>query len=146
MANQMKIQLCQGSTSTSEATLRGHQVLIDRPAEKGGADMGPMGGELFLAAVGGCFMSNLLAAIRAREMGITGVCTEVIGTLADSPSRFSAVYLYVTADSVSREMLERLRAIADRAGIMISTLHGKVDLHRRNIDPACTLTCNITPL
>jgi len=71
MINQMKIQLRQVSNSTSEATLRTHQVLIDRPAEKGGADMGPMGGELFLAGVGGCFMSNLLAAIRAREAEIS---------------------------------------------------------------------------
>jgi len=47
--NQMKIKLRQVSTATSEATLRTHQVLIDRPKEKGGADAGPMGGELFLA-------------------------------------------------------------------------------------------------
>ena len=37
--------------------MRSHQVLVDRPVEKGGADEGPMGGELFLAAVGGCFMT-----------------------------------------------------------------------------------------
>jgi putative redox protein len=58
--NELKIRLRQVSTSTSEATLRDHQVLIDRPVDKGGADMGPMGGELFLASIGGCFMSNLL--------------------------------------------------------------------------------------
>ena len=43
MTNQMKIQLNQISGTTSEATLRTHRVLIDRPAEKGGADVGPMG-------------------------------------------------------------------------------------------------------
>src|ERR1700730_18855351 len=102
MTNQMKIQLRQVSTSTSEATLRTHQVLIDRPVEKGGADMGPMGGELFLAAVGGCFMSNLLAAIRAREAKISGVRTEVIGTVSDSPARFSSIDLHVTADRLAR--------------------------------------------
>src|SRR5580700_5485604 len=98
MTNQMKIQLRQVSASTSEATFRTHRVLIDRPSEKGGADMGPMGGELFLGGVGGCFMSNLLAAIRAREAKISGVRTEVIGTLTDSPARFSAIELSVTAD------------------------------------------------
>jgi organic hydroperoxide reductase OsmC/OhrA len=35
-----------------------------------------MGGELFLAAVGGCFMSNLLAAINARESDVSDVRTE----------------------------------------------------------------------
>src|SRR6202043_314080 len=98
MTNQMKIQLRQVSASTSEATLRHHQVLIDRPTEKGGADMGPMGGELFLAGVGGCFMSNLLAAIKAREAEISDVRTEVIGVLADSPARFAGVELRVAAE------------------------------------------------
>jgi putative redox protein len=131
MTNQMKIQLRQVSTSTSEATLRTHQVLIDRPAEKGGADMGPMGGELFLAGVGGCFMSNLLAAIRARQAEILDVRTEVIGTLADSPTRFSAIELHVTAESLDRELLERVVEIADRGCIMMNTLCGKLDLRVR---------------
>jgi putative redox protein len=131
MTNQMKIQLRQVSPSTSDATLRHHQVLIDRPTEKGGADMGPMGGELFLAAVGGCFMSNLLAAIRAREAKISDVRTEVIGTVSDSPARFSAIELYVSADSQDRDLIERLVEIADRGCIMMNTLRGKLDLRVR---------------
>jgi len=54
-------------TSTSESALREHRVLVDRPADKGGQDRGPMGGELLLAALGGCFMSNLIAAAAARS-------------------------------------------------------------------------------
>ena len=131
MTNQVKIQLRQVSPSTSEVTLRNHQVLIDRPAEKGGTDMGPMGGELFLAAVGGCFMSNLLAAIRAREAKISDVRTEVIGTLAGSPASFSAIELYVSADSPDRDQIERLVEIADRGCIMMNTLRGKLDLRVR---------------
>ena len=73
MANEIKIQLRQVSASASEATIGRRRVLIDRPGAKGGADAGPMGGELFLAAVGGCFMSTLLAAIRSREAEISGV-------------------------------------------------------------------------
>jgi putative redox protein len=131
MTNQMKIQLRQVSTSTSEATLRTHQVLIDRPAEKGGTDMGPMGGELFLAGVGGCFMSNLLAAIRARQAEISDVRTEVIGTVGGQPACFSAIELHVTANSLDRELLERVVEIADRACIMMNTLRGKLDLRVR---------------
>ena len=40
---EMKMELCQVSESTSEASMRDHHVLIDRPQEKGGADRGPMG-------------------------------------------------------------------------------------------------------
>lgn len=131
MPNEIKIQLHQVSTSTSEATIRDHQVLIDRPVAKGGTNMGPMGGELFLAAVGGCFMSNLLAAIKAREAEISEIRTEVIGTLADAPVRFEAVELNVTAVSVDRELFERVVEIADRACIMMNTLRGKLDVRVR---------------
>jgi uncharacterized OsmC-like protein len=129
--NELKIRLRQVSTSTSEATLRDHQVLIDRPVDKGGADMGPMGGELFLASIGGCFMSNLLAAIAARKAEISDVRAEVTGTIADSPARFSAVELCVIAEGQNRELLERLVDIADRGCIMMNTLRGKLDVRIR---------------
>ena len=131
MAGTMTIQIRQISASASEATIGRHRVPIDRPASKGGSDSGPMGGELFLASIGGCFMSNLLAAIRAREAKISDVRTEVIGTLADSPARFSAIELHVTADSLDRDLLERVVEIADRACIMMNTLRGKLDLRVR---------------
>jgi putative redox protein len=136
MSNQIKIQIRQISTSTSEATVRSHHVLIDRPADKGGADSGPMGGELFLAAVGGCFMSNLLAAIRAREAAVSDVRTEVIGLLADSPARFQSLELYVKADNTNQELFEKLVEIADRGCIMMNTLRGKLDIRIRTGIPA----------
>lgn len=128
MTGEMTIQLLQVSGSTTEATMRTHRVLIDRPTEKGGADAGPMGGEFFLASIGGCFMSNLLAAIRARDLEITGVRTEVIATLADSPTRFESVELRISADTPDRELLQKLVEIADRGCIMMNTLRGKLDV------------------
>jgi putative redox protein len=128
MASEMKIELRQISASTSEATIGRHQVLIDRPAAKGGSDAGPMGGELFLAAVGGCFMSNLLAAIKAREADIGDVRVEVVGILADSPARFTGVELRVAAERGNRELFEHLVAVADRGCIMMNTLRGKLDV------------------
>jgi putative redox protein len=127
----IRIQVRQVSASTSEATLRTHHVLIDRPVEKGGTDRGPMGGDLFLASVGGCFMSNLLAAIRARGEQISDAHLEVIGTIAESPARFSALELYVTADGANPELLEKLVEIADRGCIMMNTLRGKLDVRIR---------------
>ena len=112
-----------------------HQVLVDRPASKGGADMGPMGGELFLAAVGGCFMSNLLAAIRARDSKLSDVHTEVIGTITDSPARFESLELFVTADGPDRELLPKLVEIADRGCIMMNTLRGMLDVRLRTGTP-----------
>jgi putative redox protein len=128
MATEMKIELRRISGSTSEATLGRHQVLIDRPVEKGGSDAGPMGGELFLAAVGGCFMSNLLAAIKTRQADIGDVRVEVVGTLADAPAQFAGVELRVAAERGDRELLERLAEIADRDCLMMNTLRGKLEV------------------
>jgi len=131
MANEIRIAIHQTSASTSEAAIRQHKLAIDRPAAKGGDDQGPMGGELFLAAIGGCFMSNLLAAIKGRQSDISGVQTDVIGALAESPARFTAVELNVTAKFSDREQFEKLVEIADRGCIMMNTLRGKLDINVR---------------
>lgn len=86
-----------------------------------------MGGELFLAAAGGCFMSNLLAAIAARKADVSDVQLEVVGILADSPFRFTGLELRVTARG-DAELLERLIGVADRGCIMMNTLRGTLDL------------------
>jgi putative redox protein len=130
--NEITIQIRQISAAASEAAIRQHRVLIDRPAAKGGSDMGPMGGELFLSAIGGCFMSNLLAAMRARNVEMPGLQTQVTGTLADNaPARFTAVELCVTSDTPDREALEHLVEIADRGCIMMNTLRDNFDVRIR---------------
>jgi putative redox protein len=131
MANEIKIALRQTGASTSQAAIRQHKLAIDRPSAKGGDDQGPMGGELFLAAIGGCFMSNLLAAIKGRQADVSGVQTEVTGSLGESPARFTAVELNVTAQYSDREQFEKLVEIADRGCIMMNTLRGKLDIKVR---------------
>ncbi len=134
--NDITITIRQISAAASEAAIRQHRVLIDRPVAKGGSDMGPMGGELFLSAIGGCFMSNLLAAMRARNVEMPGLQTQVTGTLADNaPARFTAVELHVTADSPDPETLAHLVEIADRGCIMMNTLRDKFDVRIRLAAP-----------
>ena len=122
---EMKIELRQVSESTSEASMRDHHVLIDRPQEKGGADRGPMRGELFLASICGCFMSNLLVAIRARKAEVSEIRTQVTGTIIEAPTRFSAIQVHVTADGPI-EQIERLVEVADKGCVMMNTLRGKL--------------------
>jgi putative redox protein len=126
MAVEIKVQLRQISGSASEATIRGHRVSIDRPQAKGGGDAGPMGGELFLASIGGCFMSNLLAAAKARDAAVSDLSVEVAGLLVEAPARFDAVELRVTAQSADSDLLEKLVEIADRGCIMTNTLRDKL--------------------
>ena len=134
MASEIHVQLRQLSATTTEAEIGGHKVLVDRPLEKGGSGLGPMGGELFLASIGGCFMSNLLAAIRARELGVSDVRTEVTGTVDGAPAQFTGVTLRVTTGSIELETLRKLVDIADRGCIMMNTLRGKLDV-RIDVEP-----------
>ncbi len=103
-----------------------YQIIVDRPIEKGGTGTGPMGGDLFLASIGGCFMSNVLAAIRARNAAVSDVRIEVEGTVAGSPPVFTAIIVSVWAECGDRELLDHLIDIADRGCIMMNTLRGKL--------------------
>ena len=124
----MTIRLHATSASASEAVIRNHRVPVDRPLDKGGADTGPMGGELFLASIGGCFMSNLLAAIRARGAEVAEVQTEVTASLEGAPACFSSIELRVFGECKDPELFEKLVEIAGRGCIMVNTLRGKLDL------------------
>ncbi|BCZ89465.1 oxidoreductase [Thermus thermophilus] len=132
MAATVRVELSQLGPSTSEGVVRGkHRILVDRPVEKGGEDRGTMGGELLLVALGGCFLSNLLAAIRAREAPIQEVRVVVEGTLAEAPPRYRQIRMEVQARTEDRALLEKLVTMAERACIVANTLRGGVDLEVR---------------
>lgn len=111
-----------GATTTSEGLARSHRVLVDRPAVKGGLDQGPMGGELLLLALGGCFMSNLIAAAAARSIAVSGLSVTVRGELASAPPRFDAIELEVRGEASDPGSLDRLIQIAERGCIVHNTL------------------------
>src|SRR6185295_8229358 len=94
--------------TTSRAVVRSHTALVDRGIAKGGFDLGPAGGEYQLIALGGCFTSHLLAAIRAREAAITNVKVAVTGTLDGTPERFTAFTVDVTADASDGDLVRKL--------------------------------------
>jgi putative redox protein len=81
MSQMLTVQVEQVGPSTATARARTHTVLVDRPAGKGGEDRGPLGGEYLLVGLGGCFLSNLLAAIRARDAAVANVTIGVSGTI-----------------------------------------------------------------
>jgi len=71
-------------------------VIVDRPADKGGSDRGPLGGEYLLVSLGGCFLSTLLAAVKARDAEVSNVRVSVVGTVDGSPERFESMAMHVT--------------------------------------------------
>ena len=125
---EVSVQVNQAGAITSQGIIRHHEVTIDRPEAKGGTDLGPMGGELLLAALGGCFISNLLEAIRVREAPFNGVKIDITGTAEGSPTRFTAMRLEVSAAGGDREQLEKLVTIAERSCLVANTMKEAVAL------------------
>ena len=114
--------------SSSRGMVREHALVMDRPEPKGGQNKGPMGGEALLMGLGGCFMSNLLAAAKAREVGISDAQVDIAGELADAPARYTAIHMKVSAQCDSAGELKKLSTIAERGCLVANTLRQAVDL------------------
>jgi putative redox protein len=87
-----------------------------------------MGGEMFLMGLGGCFMSNLLAAVQAREADVSDVNIEITATLEEAPPHFSAVELAITGNYPDRDTMQKLVTIAERGCIVANTIKDSVKL------------------
>ena len=114
--------------SASQGQARTHSLVMDRPEAKDGQNKGPMGGEAVLMGLGGCFMSNLLAAAKAREIKISHARTEIAAELADTPPRYVAIHMKVTAECEPADELKKLITIAERGCIAANTLGKAVKL------------------
>jgi putative redox protein len=123
------VELKQAGPKTSEAAIREHRVLIDRPESKGGSDLGPMGGELFLASIGGCFLSNMYAAILAREAAVSNVKVEVVGRLEGDPPRYEEITITASGDYDDPDLFQKLVTISERGCIMVNTLKPMLKLN-----------------
>ena len=125
---EIKVSVEQTSGATSRGQARNHTVLCDRPQAKGGEDAGAMGGELFLIGLGGCFMSNLLAAAKARESKTSNFGVAISAQLEGTPPRFTEVEMVVSADNQDRQEIEKLSVIAERGCIVANTIKDAVAL------------------
>ncbi len=115
-------------SATSEGSVRGHRVLIDRPEDKGGLDRGPMGGEMLLLALGGCFMSNLIAAAKARDVVLEDLAVMVEGKLASAPPRFESIAMVVQGRAPDDATMDKLVDISERGCIVHNTLKAALPL------------------
>ena len=122
MGRVISVEVDQVGAATSRGTARTHSVLIDRPAEKGGDDRGPLGGELLLLSLGGCFMSTLLAAVRTRDVDVSDVKVSVSGTIGGVPERFEALHMRVSATYSDADLMRKLIMMAERGCLVTNTL------------------------
>jgi putative redox protein len=114
--------------SASRGSAGKHQVLMDRPEAKGGQDKGPMGGQNFLMSLGGCFMSNLLAAAKSRDVELAGTALDITGTIQGTPSRFAAIHMKISMAGTDTELKKKLVTIAERGCLVANTLKQGLEL------------------
>lgn len=87
-----------------------------------------MGGEAVLNGLGGCFMSNLLAAAKSRNIELKKARADIEADIAEAPSRFTAIRMSVSAVCNPPEALNKLVTIAERGCIAANTLKAAVEL------------------
>lgn len=109
---------------------RSHEITVDRPVEKGGSDKGPMGGELLLLALGGCFLSTLIGILKADEspLDLEQVDVRVVGSLATAPGRFTAITVMVSAPRRLEEVLAKPLLKAERGCIVHNSIKNAIDV------------------
>jgi len=129
MAEKVTIQVQQINASASQGRTRGHVITMDRPKAKGGGDQGPMGGEVMLQGLGGCFMSNLLAAAVARGVTIKNAGLEIVAHIMPAPTRFTTIDMYVSMDCENHEIVPKLVEIAERGCMVANTLKAALPLN-----------------
>jgi putative redox protein len=122
MSQTLTVRVEQLGPSTASAHARSHAVLVDWPVAKGGEDRGPLGGEYLLVGLGGCFLSNLLAAVRAREAAVSNVTVNVSGTIEGPPDRFTTFGLSVGAVHADADLVRKLITMAARGCAVTNTL------------------------
>lgn len=115
-------------TTAARTRIREHELVTDRPAGKGGGNQGPMGGELLVASLGSCFMSNLVAAFQARGIRTKGLSATVSGTLDGTPPRFQKMTMAVNGHGTDRDQMEKMILVAERGCIVANTLKQFMDV------------------
>lgn len=128
MARTVSVEIEQVGPSTGSASARTHTVFVDRPVDKGGSDRGPLGGEYLLIALGGCFLSTLLAAVRTREAEVSNVRVSVTGTIGGVPERFESMDVRVSAKYSDGDLMRKLVAMSERGCLVTNTLKNAVTI------------------
>ena len=128
MPRTISVDVEQVGPSTGRAGARTHTVFVDRPLDHGGSDRGLRGGEYLLIALGGCFLSTLLAAVKARDAEVSNVRVAVVGTIDGSPERFESMAMHVTATYADDDLMRKLVEIAERGCLVSNTLKNAVRL------------------
>jgi putative redox protein len=110
--------------------IRDFNLTIDEPADKGGEDTGPSPQEMLAASLAACtaITMEMYAKRKGWDVGDVEVACDYTPAERGCPTRFNLVMRF--PDSMSDEMVERLRVIAAKCPVH-RTLEGEVMFDER---------------
>ena len=132
--SKVTVTLHQAGETSSKLSVGQHSITIDRPLEKGGHNEGPMGGQVLLMSVAGCFASTLYAAGDGRGLKIEDLQIEVHGVLSDDiPKRFEKlVFEVVKVNCDDLKVFEKLLKVAEKGCIAVNTIKAGMEVEILN--------------
>ena len=121
----MKATTTRAGTFRQTVKIREHALTVDEPADQGGEDTGPSPQELLAASLASCtaITMEMYAQRKGWDVGEVEVCCDYTPAERGCPTRFNLVMRF--PDSLSDEMVERLRVIAAKCPVH-RTLDGEV--------------------
>ena len=99
--------------------IRGHEVVVDQPAEDGGTDKGPTPTELFAASLASCVAFYAGRFLRRHDIAPDGLGVRCDFRLSGGhPSRVAAIELTVDVPAaVPRERADALRRVVEKCTV-----------------------------
>jgi putative redox protein len=126
----LKATSTRSGTFRQSVKVRDHQLTVDEPADQGGEDTGPSPQELLAASLASCtaITMEMYAQRKGWDVGDVEVACDYTPAERGCPTRFNLVLRF--PDSLSDEMVERLRVIAAKCPVH-RTLDGEVMFDER---------------
>ena len=94
--------------------VRGHELIVDQPADAGGTDIGPTPVELFAASLASCVAHYAGGFLARHDVCREGLRVDMTWQMSpDRPARVASVTLQITPPpALPRERLPALLAVA----------------------------------
>lgn len=126
----MKATVTRAGTLRQTVKIREHNLTVDEPSDQGGEDTGPSPQELLAASLASCtaITMEMYAQRKGWDVGDVEVSCDYTPAERGCPTRFNLVMRF--PDSLSDEMVERLRVIAAKCPVH-RTLDGEVMFDER---------------
>ena len=126
----MKATASRAGTFRQTIKIRDHGLTVDEPADQGGDDAGPSPQELLAASLASCtaITMEMYAQRKGWDIGDVEVAVDYTPAERGCPTRFQLTMRF--PDTLSEEMVERLRVIAAKCPVH-RTLDGEVMFDER---------------